>query len=137
MELEALATAGETHEHYLVRVEQANGTHVLDWGPMTVGIRQDLRRGESKAIIARKFHNTLAEMMSLAASSVFDEAASERRIVLTGGCFQNRLLTELAIHRLAAAGYRVYWHQRIPPNDGGIALGQIVAAARALRERKD
>jgi hydrogenase maturation protein HypF len=43
------------------------------------------------------------------------------------------LLTELAIARLAAAGGKVYWHQRVPPNDGGIALGQVMAAARQLR----
>ena len=61
----------------------------------------------------------------------------DRRIVLTGGCFQNRLLTELAIKRLSDAGYRVYRHQRIPPNDGGISLGQIMAAERALRNGKD
>jgi hydrogenase maturation protein HypF len=54
-------------------------------------------------------------------------------LLLTGGCFQNRLLTELAIARLAAAGGKVYWHQRVPPNDGGIALGQVMAAARQLR----
>ena len=138
MELEALATTAETDDLYLVRGEQGNGAFILDWGPLIVGIRQDLSRGEPKSIIARKFHNTLVEMMLLAAASIFGEAVkSERRVVLTGGCFQNRLLTELAIQRLTAAGYRVYRHQRIPPNDGGIALGQIVAAARALRERKD
>jgi hydrogenase maturation protein HypF len=53
----------------------------------------------------------------------------EERVVLTGGCFQNKYLTERAIARLREEGFRVYWHQRIPPNDGGIALGQIVAAS--------
>ena len=131
MELEGLATTSNTNDDYVVRGEQSNGSYVLDWGPMIVGIRQDLRRGESKAVIARKFHNTLVEMMLLAAAQIFDGPGSdnERRIVLTGGCFQNRLLTELAIERLSNAGYRVYWHQRIPPNDGGISLGQIMAAA--------
>jgi len=43
------------------------------------------------------------------------------------------LLTELTVARLEAAGVKVYWHQRVPPNDGGIALGQVVAAARQLR----
>jgi hydrogenase maturation protein HypF len=52
--------------------------------------------------------------------------------VLTGGCFQNRRLLELAVHALRDAGFRPYWHQRVPPNDGGISLGQIAAFVRAL-----
>jgi hydrogenase maturation protein HypF len=51
--------------------------------------------------------------------------------VLSGGCFQNKYLTERAVCRLRDEGFRPYWHQRVPPNDGGIALGQIVAALRA------
>ena len=56
----------------------------------------------------------------------------EERVVLTGGCFQNKYLTERAIRRLSQENFRPYWHQRIPPNDGGIALGQIVTASREL-----
>jgi len=59
------------------------------------------------------------------------------RVALSGGCFQNRYLTERMVSRLRAAGLRPYWHQRVPPNDGGIALGQIVAAKRAMLSRKD
>ena len=51
----------------------------------------------------------------------------EEKVVLTGGCFQNRRLTERAVTRLREDDFRPYWHQRIPPNDGGIALGQAVA----------
>jgi len=53
------------------------------------------------------------------------------RVCLTGGCFQNLILTERALERLADEGFTPYWHQRVPPNDGGIALGQLVAAAAA------
>jgi hydrogenase maturation protein HypF len=54
--------------------------------------------------------------------------AGEHRVALTGGCFQNRYLCEAAIASLRAAGFSTYWHQRVPPNDGGIALGQILAS---------
>jgi hydrogenase maturation protein HypF len=135
MELEALATGGETTDDYLVKTIGHDGTMELDWGPMVVGIRQDLRRGESRGVIARKFQNTLVSMMLRVAETAFGEEV-ERRIVLSGGCFQNRLLAETAIQRLSDAGYRVYWHQRIPPNDGGIAVGQIMAAARQLRAKE-
>jgi len=49
---------------------------------------------------------------------------------MSGGCFQNSYLTERAVTRLRQAGLRPYWHQRIPPNDGGICLGQVIAARR-------
>jgi hydrogenase maturation protein HypF len=78
-------------------------------------------------MLSAKFHNTLVEMMVAVAKHV-----GEERVILTGGCFQNKFLTELAIQRLRAAGFQPYWHQRIPPNDGGIALGQIMAASRQL-----
>jgi hydrogenase maturation protein HypF len=66
---------------------------------------------------------------------VVDVAArvGEANVVLSGGCFQNRYLTERMVARLRASGHRPYWHQRVPPNDGGIALGQIMAA----RQQKD
>ena len=57
----------------------------------------------------------------------------EKRVVLTGGCFQNKFLIEHSVQRLEQEGFKPYWHQRIPPNDGGIALGQIVAASRILK----
>ncbi len=50
------------------------------------------------------------------------------KVVLSGGCFQNRFLTELVIADLRQEGFTPFWHQRVPPNDGGIALGQAVAA---------
>lgn len=52
----------------------------------------------------------------------------EPKIILSGECFQNRYLTERALDRLRAEKFLPYWHQRIPPNDGGIALGQVAAA---------
>jgi hydrogenase maturation protein HypF len=76
--------------------------------------------------MAAAFHNTLAEVIVAVAQRL-----GEPRVVLTGGCFQNRYLTERAVRRLRAAGFRPYWHQRVPPNDGGLALGQVVAAFRA------
>jgi hydrogenase maturation protein HypF len=57
--------------------------------------------------------------------------------MLTGGCFQNRVLAESAIERLKAAGFQPFWHHQVPPNDGGIALGQIIAAASAMRREAD
>jgi hydrogenase maturation protein HypF len=88
---------------------------------------EDVRRGLTPGIISAKFHNALVEIIVSVARHI-----GQTRIVLTGGCFQNRYLTERSVQRLLEEGFRPYWHQRVPTNDGGIALGQIVDAARKL-----
>lgn len=136
MELEFLATEPLKDEPSLngapVNHPYAIGLRdgVVDWEPTVLEILRDSNSGVSAANIARRFHETLAAAMVLVAQSVGIE-----KVVLTGGCFQNKLLTELAVDRLRAAGFRPYWHQRVPPNDGGIALGQVVAARRELSKR--
>ncbi len=103
---------------------------VLDWGPLVEGVLEDLQRGIKPGIIAGRFHNALVEAILAVA-----QAVGERRVALTGGCFQNRLLTERATRRLSEAGFEVLLHRQVPPNDGGISLGQVaVAAARLERE---
>ena len=88
-------------------------------------ILYDVDRHVPVATISAKFHNALVAAMVAVAARVGHE-----QIALTGGCFQNALLLERAVRHLRAAGFRPYWHQRIPPNDGGIALGQVVGAWR-------
>lgn len=102
---------------------------LLDWQPLVEALLADLRAGVSSGIIAARFHNSLVEAMATVA-----QAVSERRVVLTGGCFQNRLLTERAVRRLREAGFEVLLHRQVPPNDGGISLGQIAVAAARLAQ---
>ncbi len=123
MQLEFLAANVECDDGYEFRLD-ASG--VINWGPMVLDIIGDQAAAVPAGVIARKFHNTLAEMMV----GVAKQAGLER-VALTGGCFQNKLLTVHSVRRLQEEGFRVYWHQRIPPNDGGIAVGQIMAAIRA------
>lgn len=102
---------------------------VLDWGPTVRAVIADVRRGEAVGRIASRVHNTLAAMIVAVSSRV-----GEPLVALTGGCFQNARLLTLAVGRLRAAGFELLWHRRVPPNDGGVALGQVIAAARVLRE---
>ncbi|HET7623693.1 MAG TPA: carbamoyltransferase HypF [Verrucomicrobiae bacterium] len=99
---------------------------VLDWEPMISAMLEDLRLGTEIGIISAKFHNTLVEMIVEIARRI-----GEWKIALSGGCFQNQYLLERAVQRLRAEGFCPHWHQRVPTNDGGIALGQIIAASRA------
>jgi hydrogenase maturation protein HypF len=98
---------------------------VVDWAPMMGQLIKDVQAKIPVGRISRKFHNTLTEMIVAVARRI-----GESRVVLTGGCFQNKVLLERTVERLRAEGFQPAWHQRIPPNDGGIALGQAVAAAR-------
>jgi hydrogenase maturation protein HypF len=123
MELESLIEPDVTEVYPF---ELSNGApQIIDWAPLIGEIVVDLRKGISSGVIAAKFHHTLAEIIVEVARQVVAP-----KVVLTGGCFQNRYLLEQAVQRLSQAGFKPYWHQRVPPNDGGIALGQIAAAAR-------
>jgi hydrogenase maturation protein HypF len=136
MELEFAAADVATEEAYQIRDAECgarNGDRhrhvlVLDWEPMIGGILADVARGVAVGEISARFHNTLVEAIVRVANAVGCE-----RVALSGGCFQNRHLTERAVMRLRARGFQPYWHQRVPTNDGGIALGQVVAALRQPR----
>ena len=79
--------------------------------------------GESVAEISAKFHNALVEAMVATACVI-----GIHHVALTGGCFQNAYLVETAARRLREEGFEPVMHQLVPPNDGGIALGQAVVA---------
>ncbi|GIV19687.1 MAG: carbamoyltransferase [Armatimonadota bacterium] len=123
MELEFLTHGVHTDEIYPFSLFEKALPHVLDWSAMIEAILQDVRQDVPPPLIAARFHNTLVEMMVEVA-----RAAGIERVALSGGCFQNAYLTERAVRRLSEEGFRPYWHQRVPPNDGGIALGQIAGA---------
>ena len=102
----------------------------IDWRPALNSLVNDASRGEDVRVLSRRFHAGLAEAIVEVARKCQVE-----RIVLTGGCFQNRLLLESAADQLTLAGFASFRHQRVPPNDGGIATGQaLVAAATLLQE---
>jgi hydrogenase maturation protein HypF len=128
MELEFALEGVITDAVYELPIADSQSPMQLDWARMIEGILMDMVRGVAVGEISAKFHNTLAEAIVAVAKRV-----GCPRVALSGGCFQNRHLTERAVKRLGAGGFHAYWHQRVPTNDGGIALGQVVAARRQLR----
>jgi hydrogenase maturation protein HypF len=102
----------------------------IDWRPLVAAVADDARSGAGAGIIAARFHNALAGAIVELAVRV-----GEPRVALSGGCFQNRMLTGAVMRGLEAAGLETLLHRQVPANDGGISLGQIaVAMARLERE---
>ncbi len=132
MELEFALEGTATTEAYDLPLRSNHASRLtphaslhLDWSPMVEAVLADLKQSLPIGQISAKFHNALAEAIVVVAREI-----GQPRVVLSGGCFQNRYLTERSVQRLQDAGLRPYWHQRVPPNDGGISLGQVVAALR-------
>lgn len=108
-----------------ITLDTETGSSQINWNMIVEGALADLALGCSVGEIAAVFHNTLVKMILTVAAQQKLET-----VVLSGGCFQNKRLLEESVRRLQEAGFRPVWSQKIPPNDGGIALGQIVAAYR-------
>lgn len=115
--------AAPTGDTYPVEI-RSNVAQVVDWRPMITAILADVAAGVSAEVVSGRFHATLAEAIVRVA-----ERVGHPTVALTGGCFQNRLLTESAANRLRGRGFVVLLHRRVPANDGGISLGQIAVAA--------
>ena len=119
--LEAAADAGERGEYELAFYDEG-GVMVFDWRPM---VRQIASGGEAPGTVAAKFMNTL---VSAAARQCLEAAEQTglRRVVLSGGVFQNMYLMARLPERLRAEGFEVYTHSRVSANDEGVALGQLM-----------
>ncbi|MBN2330127.1 MAG: carbamoyltransferase HypF [Candidatus Omnitrophica bacterium] len=141
MELEfAINDASGDSEDDALKIEQGylfdiikpenNDSLIVDWAPMLDALLEDIQSGRSQSYCSIRFHNGLAEVVVSIAKRL-----KENRVVLTGGCFQNKYLCERTIQRLREEGFEPFWHRHVPPNDGGISLGQIAAAVRDSKEK--
>ena len=129
MELE-FAINSATTESYPFALGETEPV-VIDWEPALRMLLDDRAQKVDRGVIAARFHNMLSDVI-VAVARRFEKS----KVALSGGCFQNRFLAERTIDCLRAAGFAPYWHQRVPPNDGGIALGQSWLADSPIRELK-
>jgi len=131
MALEFAADAAEIGAYAMPVVpaadEAADSPAVVDWQPLLQDVLADRARDVAVPVIAARFHNALVDAIVSVAAQV-----GVQNVALSGGCFQNRWLTERTAARLRAAGFTPLLHRQTPPNDGCIALGQVVVAAHAL-----
>jgi hydrogenase maturation protein HypF len=130
MELEWLAMGVTAAEAYPFDVAEAREDEplVIDTRPLIWAVAADVRGGEDAARIARRFHTTVLEMIVMVCERL-RRATGLEAVVLSGGVFMNALLTYEVSERLKTAGFRVYRHRLVPPNDGGLSLGQLAVAA--------
>ncbi len=98
---------------------------IIDPGPVLAGVVADARAGAGPELIGARFHRAVADLITRLAEQAEDGAPT---IALSGGVFQNALLLRLTLAALTVRGFQVITHRRVPPNDGGIALGQLLVA---------
>ncbi len=135
VELEQWADPQETDTYPTAVVGGGEDTALRIRGADLVrAVVADLEAGVGVSVIAARFHNSLAQAVVGACRSVREDSGLST-VALSGGVFQNVLLVRRALAALEAAGFRALCHSRVPPNDGGISLGQ--AAVAGARDRAD
>ncbi len=136
-----ICTVSKFHAEAPMRLEDAIGNcktsevypygfkKTIDFRPTIKKIVEDIIKGCIMREIAAKFHNTLIEISDIMCSEIRKETGLNK-VVLSGGTFQNRYLSQGIENRLMKDGFKVFIHQKVPANDGGISLGQLAIAAK-------
>ena len=130
MELESIAEpVNDTVLEFSINNE--NNTYILDLMPAINDIIKMKQSGKDNNYLASAFHNTLISAFTKMAETIRTEK-DLNRVVLSGGCFQNRLLLQGCVDKMEENGFEVITHSLVPTNDGGISLGQAVCAAEQI-----
>jgi hydrogenase maturation protein HypF len=133
IELESLAETSDENLTLPYDVTVSNdGTYQIDFSNMFTAILQDLDTGASTAALARRFHTSLAQASVETCVRIAGDSGLTR-VVLSGGVFQNRVLSEMVYNGLIKHDLQVFTHRLTPPNDGCIALGQAAIAGWKTR----
>jgi hydrogenase maturation protein HypF len=133
MALEWLATPARIDGSYPFVLQpptpaDAGQPYEIDTRPLIVDLARDVGLGVHVRRVARRFQSTLVEIIAATCARIRTET-NLNRVALSGGVFMNMLLTREATQRLKADGFRVFRHRLVPPNDGGLSLGQVAVAA--------
>lgn len=124
IELEGISRgidAGATS--YAFTLDAEHGPTVIGAAPVLAGVIADVRAGTRPAVIGARFHRAVADLIVDLAET---NATLSHTVALSGGVFQNAILVQLTVPALRAKGFDVITHRLVPPNDGGIALGQLL-----------
>jgi hydrogenase maturation protein HypF len=123
--LEAVADPAvrDTYDMPVAGGTSTDGVSRADWRPLLAAVVDDCFAEIEPRVIAGRFHNTLARWVAAVVAN-----QPLRDVVLSGGCFLNKLLTERVVEAVTGTGRRVFWHEKISPGDAGIAAGQLAIA---------
>jgi hydrogenase maturation protein HypF len=133
MELESIA-CGSSGGPYPFEILHSDGEpYILDMSAAIRAMVTDLEADRSRPRLAAQFHRTLIDAFT-AMSEAMRRSTGLSRVVLSGGCFQNKILLAGTMNKLKLSGFDVYCHRDIPANDGGISLGQAVIAASMIKK---
>lgn len=123
----------EQKENKDILLQETKERFVLNTQMLVQQITEAKMRGEDTGMLAYRFHQVLAEMITAACIKA-KESSGRDKVALSGGVFQNRLLLRLTEERLLQEGFEVMRHRMIPPNDGGIAIGQAAYGMYQLQK---
>ena len=132
VELE-LAACGPASRGYPFLLRPKDQGWIVETGEIIHEVVEDLLAGRATGEISSRFHRTMAEVVAAGCEKIRG-AGGTTAVALSGGTFQNMLLLRQVIKLLEGKGFQVYWHRRVPANDGGLALGQAILADRTFRE---
>jgi hydrogenase maturation protein HypF len=137
MMLESLiADAAPEDAPYPLGIREDSGMQVVGLKKMIRALVEDIEAGRPAGRISRRFHDTVCQI-ALAVCTVLGRKEGIGKVALSGGVFQNRYVTEKLVKALSAAGFEVLTQVRVPPNDGGISIGQAAVAAARLQKRRN
>jgi hydrogenase maturation protein HypF len=133
--LEWLATGFESDRAYPVELFAQGDRLIVDSRPIVAAAFADARAGATAGQIGRRFHSTVVELIAQVCARLRTQTGLDT-VALSGGVFANALLAREAAARLSIDGFEVLRHRQVPPNDGGLCLGQLAAAAARDEERE-
>lgn len=134
IELEQLAAEEYDGRSYGFALKKGKRPWKICLDPMFNEMVEELLQKRPVQVMACRFHRTVVEFIAEVCCRIRRETGL-RKVVLSGGVFQNMIITSQTVSRLETEGFDVYTHCKVPANDGGIALGQAAMAAMALKER--
>ncbi|SFL05493.1 carbamoyltransferase HypF [Geodermatophilus ruber] len=136
IELEAAARGTDPGERRYAFPVRPGPVRTADPGPVVRAVADDVRAGVPPAVVAARFHAALADLVRRLAGDVCRDTGCDV-VGLTGGVFQNAVLLSAAGRGLREDGLTVLRHRVVPPNDGGLALGQVLVAGSAPRDGEE
>ena len=129
LELEMAIAEGTDFSAYPFELQQQDNRLIFNPDTCIRAIVDNVLNGTPAGLISGRFHTTLARMM-VEVCRIIRKESGVSRVVLSGGVFQNRFLTEKAVGLLTLEGFAVLTHALVPPNDGGLSLGQAAVAGQ-------